>query len=306
MLQGREKVLVAVSGGPDSLVLLDVLWRLQDPYSLRLEVFHVDHALRPDSAAEADYVGRVAEAYRLPFHHERVEVKPEGPRGRMSPEEAAREARYASLARRMHAGGFDRVALGHQADDRVETLLLRLIAGAGPRALASIPPVRGPFIRPLIEVWSEEIEDYLDCLPLPPLRDPTNLDLTIPRNRVRHALLPYLESEFNPAVRMSLARALELLNEEAAVGTINGAGDSAAFAAMDAMDGVIELDAYEEMSLANQRLLLWRELLALGLRPSFRLIEDLRANVCAGRSGNRMDLPGGWVAVREYGRVILS
>ena len=119
---------------------------------------------------------------------------------------------------------------------------------------------------------------------------------------MRHALLPYLESEFNPAVRMSLARTLDLLNEEKAPGTINGAGDSPAFAAMDAMDGVIELDAYEEMSLANQRLLLWRELLALGLRPSFRLIEDLRANVCAGRSGNRMDLPrrmDGGARIRE-------
>lgn len=302
MLRGGEKVLVAVSGGPDSLVLLDVLWRLQDPFRLRLEVFHVDHALRPDSAAEADYVSRVAETYRLPFRHERVEVKPEGPRGRMSPEEAAREARYASLERRMHAGGFDRVALGHQADDRVETLLLRLITGAGPRALASIPPVRGPYIRPLIEIWSKEIEDYLECLPLPPLRDPTNLDLTVPRNRVRHALLPYLESEFNPAVRLSLARTLDLMNEEKAAGTIDGAGDGATLATPG---GAIELDAYEEMPPAAQRLLLWRELLALGLRPSFRLVEDLRANVCAGRSGNRMDLPGGWVALREYGRVIL-
>jgi tRNA(Ile)-lysidine synthase len=298
MLRGGEKVLVAVSGGPDSLVLLDVLWRLRDSCNLYLEVFHVDHALRPDSAAEAEYVGRVAETYRLPFHYERVAVKLDGPRGRMSPEEAAREARYDSLMRRMQAGGFDRVALGHQADDRVETLLLRLITGAGPGALASIPPVRGPYIRPLIEVWSTEIEGYLDCLPLPPLLDPTNLDLTVPRNRVRHTLLPFLESEFNPAVRMSLARTLDLINEERAEGIINGTvplptgpGDP------------VELDAYAEMSLDAQRLLLWRQLLSLGLRPSFRLVEDLRANICAGRSGNRMDLPGGWTAVREYGRV---
>jgi tRNA(Ile)-lysidine synthase len=300
MLRGGEKVLVAVSGGPDSLVLLDVLWRLRDSYELHLEVFHVDHSLRPDSAAEADYVGRVAEAYRLPFHYERVAVKLEGPRGRMSPEEAAREARYDSLLRRMQAGVFDRVALGHQADDRVETLLLRLITGAGPGALASIPPVRGPYIRPLIEVWSAEIEEYLGCLPLPPLLDPGNLDLTVPRNRVRHALLPYLESEFNPAVRMSLARTLDLISEERAAGIINGTGSVPTIPTVP-----IELDEYEEMSLDAQRLLLWRQLLSLGLRPSFRLVEDLRANICAGRSGNRMDLPGGWMAVREYGRVFL-
>ncbi len=300
MLQGGEKVLVAVSGGPDSLVLLDVLWRLSDPMALRLEVFHVDHGLRPASADDAEYVGRVAAAYGLPFASERVEVERRGARGRMSPEEAAREARYAALERRLAGGGFDRAALGHQADDRVETFLLRLVTGAGPRALASIPPVRGPYIRPLIEVWESELGDYLGCLPLPPLSDPTNLDPAVPRNRVRHGLLPYLESEFNPAVKASLARVLELLAEERAEAVPEGWQDIPVSAA-----AAIELNAFDELPLAGRRLLLWRKLLAMGIRPTFQLVEDLRVNICGGRSGSRMALPSGWEAVREYDRVVV-
>ncbi len=297
MLRGGEKVLAAVSGGPDSLVLLDVLWRLSRPLGLRLEVFHVDHGLRPGSGDEAAYVGRVAEAYGLPFAAQRVEVERRGGRGRMSPEEAAREARYAALEGRLAAGGFDRAALGHQADDRVETFLLRLLTGAGPRALASIPPVRGPYVRPLIEVWESEVRGYLECLPFPPLEDPTNLDLAVPRNRVRHGLLPYLEREFNPAVKASLARALELTAEERAGAAEEGREDCSDPSAP------VELAAFDGLPLAGRRLLLWRKLLAMGIRPTFRLVEDLRENICEGRNGSRMALPSGWEAVREYDRV---
>ena len=298
MLREGDRVLVAVSGGPDSLVLLDVLSRLGEPLGLSLEVFHVDHALRPDSASETAYVGRVAEGYGLPFACERVNVERESPGGRLSPEEAAREARYAALEKHRRDGGFDHVALGHQADDRVETLLLRLIAGAGPRALASIPPVRGPYVRPLIEVWSSEIEAYAACLPMPPLRDPTNQDRSIPRNRVRHDLLPRLEDGFNPAVKENLARILDMLEEERSAGM----PDQSAAAPGEA--GPIELETYGDLTVAGRRLLLRDYLISLGLRPSFNLIEDLRANVCEGRSGNAMDLPGGWKAVREYGSVV--
>lgn len=298
MLREGDKVLVAVSGGPDSLVLLDVLSRLSGPFGLSLEVFHVDHALRPESASEAVYVGRVAEAYGLPFACERVNVERESPGGRLSPEEAAREARYTALEKRRRDGGFDHVALGHQADDRVETLLLRLIIGAGPRALASIPPVRGPYVRPLTFVWTSEIEGYAACLPMPPLRDPSNQDQAIPRNRVRHGLLPYLEDGFNPAVRENLARILDMLEEERSAGM----SDQPAAAPCEA--GSIGLEAYGDLPVAGRRLLLREHLISLGLRPSFNLIEDLRANVCEGRSGNAMDLPGGWKAVREYSSVV--
>lgn len=300
MLRGGEKVLVAVSGGPDSLVLLDILWRLSDPYRLRLEVFHVDHGLRPSSAADAAYVSRVAEAYGLPFACERVEVTRQGPRGRMSPEEAAREARYSALEGMLEKGGFDSAALGHQADDRVETFLLRLVTGAGPGALTSIPPVRGPYIRPLIEVWAGEIEGYLENLPTAPLHDPTNRDPAVPRNRVRHGLLPYLETEFNPAVKASLARVIDMLAEERAEAVPEGWQDIPSSAA-----SAVELDAFGELPLAGQRLLLWRKLLAMGIRPTFRLVEDLRLNICSGRSGSRMALPAGWEAVRDYGKMIV-
>ena len=301
MLEGGEKVLVCVSGGPDSMVLLDVMHRLGGELDLRLEVFHVDHGLRPDSDRDAEHVRRTAAAYGLPFHCERVVVERRSHGGRdLSPEEAAREARYRSFTRRLEASGADRAALGHQADDRVETLLMRLFTGAGPRALASIPPLRGPFIRPLIRVWREEIEAYLACLPLPPLEDPTNRDLAVPRNRVRHLLLPLLEKEFNPKVRQSLERALDLLEVHAG---FRGEEGPVLAACGDGV-GQLSLDGYLDASEEERLRMLHRALLELGIRPSFRLVESLRRGACEGRPGNRVCLPGGLVAVNEYRRVV--
>ncbi len=301
MLRGGEKVLVCVSGGPDSMVLLDVMHRLSGELDLALEVFHVDHALRPASHEDAEYVRRAAGHYGLPFRSQRVAVRREAVGGRtLSPEEAAREARYLSITGYLEESRADKAALGHQADDRVETLLMRLLTGAGPRALASIPPVRGPFIRPLIRVWRKEIGEYLPHLPLTPLEDPTNLDLGVPRNRVRHLLLPLLEKDFNPRVRQSLERVMDLLGEE-----LGGEESPNPPRASGDVGGLcISLRDYSGLSLTERRRMLHRTLLELGVRPGYRLVEDLRRGVFEGRPGNRMCLPGGVLAVNEYGRVV--
>jgi len=310
MLEGGERVILAVSGGPDSLVLLDVMYRLREEFDLELEVFHVDHGLRPGSGEEADYVKEAAALYGLPFSTERVEVSRVGTGGKaLSPEEAAREVRYRALEARMRKTGADRVAQGHQADDRVETLLMRLCSGAGPRALASsVPPVRGPFIRPLVRVWRREILGYLPALPLPPLHDPSNLDLSIPRNRIRHLVLPLLAQEINPNVKESLLRALELMEGEVGTGSRRMEEDGS-FQSIFSLGGgsgppSLALDGFLALGLAERRETLHALLRDLGVRPTFRLVESLRRDVCEGWAGNRMDLPGDIVAVNEYDRVL--
>ncbi len=298
MLQEVKTVLVALSGGPDSLVLLDVLDKLKSEFRLQLEIFHVNHGLREESLKEEEFVRQVAEHYGLACCVERVEVEKYRRKGERSPEEAARLARYAAFQRKLDSSGFQRVALGHHADDLVETFLLRLIWGAGPSALASIPPVRGPYIRPLIEVWRKEIEAYAKNLPFSPMRDPSNLDISIPRNRVRHLLIPFLENSFNPKVKSSLINEIELLREEweeRAGEPLESLGESAG--------DYLDIASCRRLSLAGQRRALKEMLLRKGIPPSFRRVEDLRLKVLEGKNGSTMHLPAGWLAVREYDRV---
>lgn len=301
MLRGGERVLVAVSGGPDSLVLLDLLCRLRESYGLELEVIHIDHGLREESSRESNYVRAVADHYGLPFYGDRVEVRVDSGRRRLSPEEAARIARYTALERRLEAAGFDCIALGHHADDRVETFLLRLVAGTGPWGLTSIPPMRYPYIRPLISVWRREITDYATHLPFVPLQDPSNWDLSIPRNRVRHILLPLLEEKFNPATGEAIYRYIEMLEAERE----RGEGTRRVFSYGKLAEEGVRIDYFRELTLAEQRELIWYLVRSRGLEPSFQLVEDVRTKIFGGKSGSLLHLPGGWVALRDYERVRL-
>ncbi|MBI3629760.1 MAG: tRNA lysidine(34) synthetase TilS, partial [Candidatus Rokubacteria bacterium] len=208
MLAGGEAVLVAVSGGADSVALLHVLAALAAELSLRLTVVHLDHGLRPDSAADAAFVESLARARGLPVVVDRIAVPPGG-----SLEARAREARYAALRRHAARLGADRVALGHTADDQAETVLMRLLEGAGPRGLAGIPPVRGRYIRPLIETRRAGIVETLTAAGLTWREDPSNRDPKFLRNRIRHELLPLLASTYNPAIVPALARAAALTRE---------------------------------------------------------------------------------------------
>jgi len=143
MLAGGETVLVAVSGGADSVALLHVLADLAEAWRLRLHVLHVDHQLRPDSPADADFVRALGARLGVSVDVVTVTVDSRG-----SLEAAARESRYAALEAGAARVGAHRIALGHTADDQAETVLMRLLEGAGVRGLAGIPPVRGRIIHP--------------------------------------------------------------------------------------------------------------------------------------------------------------
>ncbi|QIA26202.1 tRNA lysidine(34) synthetase TilS [Thermaerobacter sp. PB12/4term] len=214
LLEAGQRVLVAVSGGRDSMVLLDVLDRLRPVLGLAaLGVAHVDHGLRPDSAADARWVEEQAAARGLPFLCRRVHIRP----GRRSLEEAARLARYRALAAMARQFGAQRVVLAHHAGDQAETVLMRLLAGAGVRGLAGMPWRRGPFVRPLLATEPALLAAYAAARGLGWRDDPSNQDLTFLRNRIRHRLLPLLEAEFNPRVVAALGRVAGVLAAEGAL-----------------------------------------------------------------------------------------
>jgi len=198
VLRPGERIVVACSGGPDSTALLDALVRLAPPRSWRLAVAHVDHGLRPGSGQEALHVEALAVAHGVPFHPLRVAVSSVG-----SLQGAARQARYEGLRELAVSLQASVIACGHTADDQAETVLMRALSGATPRALCAMSPRSGDVARPLLRVWHDDIVAYCTALGLTPLRDPSNGDGRFLRSRVRHELLPSLEAVF-PAARRRL------------------------------------------------------------------------------------------------------
>jgi tRNA(Ile)-lysidine synthase len=205
MLAGGERVLVAVSGGADSVALLHLLVALAPRWRLDLHVLHVDHGLREDSAADAAFVRGLAAGLGVPAAVARVTVPPGGSR-----EAAAREARYAALEAEADRVGAARIAVGHTADDQAETVLMRVLAGAGVRGLAGIPPVRGRIVRPLLEVRHARLVEALAAAGVAWREDPTNRDPKFWRNRLRHEVLPWLETTHAPHAVAALARVARL------------------------------------------------------------------------------------------------
>jgi tRNA(Ile)-lysidine synthase len=214
MLEPGEAVVVGLSGGPDSVALAHLLLGLQTKLRLKLYLAHLHHGLRGRSAdRDQALVAELARTWRLPLAVERADVRALAKSRRLSLEEAGRQARYDFLERTRVAAGASRIALGHHADDSIETLLINLLRGAASTGLSGIPPVRGPIIRPLITSSRAAILAYLKKHRLQWREDPSNRNLRFLRNRVRHELLPELQA-LNPGVRKVLYRTARALAEE--------------------------------------------------------------------------------------------
>lgn len=215
-----KTVLVGVSGGPDSLCLLDVL--VKSGY--QVVVAHFDHGLRPESAEEASLVQAVAEGYGKPFLLERLDVGDFASRERLSIEEAARTVRYQFLYHQARLIGAQAVAVAHTADDQVETVLMHLLRGAGLSGLKGMVFRRVmtewdaviPLVRPLLGIWRTEILDYCEMHHIQTVFDQSNLDITYFRNRLRHKLIPYLE-QYNPRVKEVIWRMSQTLASDHAL-----------------------------------------------------------------------------------------
>jgi tRNA(Ile)-lysidine synthase len=275
LLQPQKPLLVAVSGGPDSLCLLDALWRL----GFSPVVAHLDHQLRSSSGSEAETVRQAAIEHGLEFTLDRQDVHAQADKNGLSIEEAAREARYAFLFAQAAQVGAQAVAVGHTADDQVETVLMHLLRGAGLSGLKGMPYRQLPnawsqdipLVRPMLGVWRDEIWEYLQEQSLMPVIDESNLDTRFYRNRLRRELIPYLEN-YNPRLRQSIWRMADLLTGDHE--TLEMLVDSI-WPACVRQEGAtfVEFDA---SSLRRQPIGLQRRLLRKGidhLRPGLRNVD---------------------------------
>jgi tRNA(Ile)-lysidine synthase len=201
LFQADTRVVAALSGGSDSVALMVLLHELDASGDVRFAgAAHLNHQLRPEAQRDELFSASVARSLSVPFVAEREDVLARARRGRTSIEHAARTARYDFLERARAELGADVVALGHTRDDQAETFLLRLLRGAGPRGLASIHPRHGSIVRPLLDCRRTELRDFLAIRQMSYVEDESNVDVSIPRNRVRAELLPLLSDRFNPAI----------------------------------------------------------------------------------------------------------
>ena len=216
LAQPGDRVLVALSGGADSVAMLLVLRELErDGHLTVAGAAHLNHQLRGAEAdADEGFCDALATRIGVPFLAERADVAARARTGKRSVEDAARAARYEFLHRAAGDLSADWIAVAHTADDQAETFLLRLLRGSGTRGLASIYPRSGRVIRPLLDARREELRVYLGACGQTFREDRTNADVCIPRNRVRHELLPYLASQFSSRVTDVLARDAALARQD--------------------------------------------------------------------------------------------
>lgn len=310
LIEPGQQILVSVSGGPDSVTLLSILQELAPTWRLTLHAAHINHELRGEESEEdARFVARLCDRFGIPLHCERVPMaKPGAKTHRSSLQERAREARYQVLQRLSQALAADRVALGHQADDQAETLLMWMLRGAGTAGLAGIPSIRESlFIRPLLGISRDAILQYLWSRELPFRLDSSNAKPVYMRNRIRQELLPAMR-RFNPAVVESLARQAAILREEDAYLHQAACQAMAPFVHHTDRGILVDRAGFLTLPLTLQRRILRLLLQDLHPRrqgPGFKTIASLLETVFEGRAGSSVSLQGVRVT-QEYDVVRLQ
>jgi tRNA(Ile)-lysidine synthase len=215
MLDFGDKVIVGVSGGPDSLCLLHVLKELSGEYGCKLYAAHLNHQFRGEAAdRDAAFVDEICAKWGIPAFIEVFDVPAYIKETGLSPEEAGREIRYRLFDRVCERVGGNKIAVAQNQNDHVETILMRFMRGSGIDGLKGIEAVRGNIIRPLLEIERRRIEEYCAENNLTPRVDKTNLEPIYHRNKVRLQLIPYIEKNFNPNIMKALSRFSGLIKDE--------------------------------------------------------------------------------------------
>jgi len=312
LLAPGERVVVGVSGGPDSLALIHALHALSGPLGIALHVAHLNHRLRRAAPEEARFVAETAERLGIPCTVEAVDVRAAQCQSGLSLEHAARNERYRFFLRTAKAVNASKVATAHTADDTVETVLLNLLRGAATDGLAGIPPCRAlaegvVVVRPLIDAWRAEVEAYCRAMKLHPREDTSNRSRAFLRNRVRLDILPYLTRHFGEEVKPNLRRLAELARPEVEL-LDHLTAEATTRSAKESEEGIaISVRALGELPLALRRRVARSALRRLagdptkiGYREVQRLLETLE--------GERadFDLPGPVHVRREGDQILLT
>ncbi len=309
-VQPEDKIVVAVSGGPDSVCLLYLLKTLSKPFKLSLHIAHLNHQFRPEADDEAAFVKQLANEWGIPVTIAERPVSQICKSLKRSKQEGARMVRYQFCEAVAKQNNAKWIALGHTADDQAETLLMHLLRGSGRTGLGGIPEKRAPHIlRPLLHCTRKEITKALQDHHIPFIEDPSNKKPIYLRNRIRHHLIPILE-HYNPDIKNTLYEEAEILQSE----------DKLIEQWLENL--IPDLDILVEdhsviipiSSIQKQHTALQRRLLRWGIKKilhhlngiGFEHIESIRGKVILGKTCTAINLPHDIVVKREYSKLTLT
>lgn len=221
LIENSDKIVVAVSGGPDSICLLDVLAKLCKPNCQRgltplteLVVAHVNHMIREEASEDEEFVKNFCEKIGVQFFSKSIDVKKIANNNKIGLEEAGRIARYEFFDEVMEKTGANKIAIAHNKNDKIETIIMNTLRGSGSLGLHGIQASNGKYIRPLIDCERSEIEDYCKENNIEPRIDKTNFDNSYTRNKIRNVVIPYIKNEFNPNFVETMSRLSDLIMEQ--------------------------------------------------------------------------------------------
>ena len=214
LIENGDSLVLGVSGGPDSISMLDILRKLQENIKFKINVAHINHGLRENAKIDEEYVEKYCEKYNIPFYVLHADVRKIAEETKRGLEETGRDVRYKFYDEVLEKTDSNKIAIAHNANDYVETIIMNVLRGSGPNGLKGIEMIQGKYIRPLLTSKREEIEEYCKEEKLNPRHDESNDENEYTRNKIRNIVIPYIEKEFNPNIIETLTRLSEIVKEE--------------------------------------------------------------------------------------------
>ena len=214
LIEKNDSIVVGVSGGPDSMTLLSILLKLKEEFNLKIYVAHVNHMLRENAIKDEEYVKEFCKKNNIEMFIKKANISEIAKKEKIGFEEAGRNARYNFFEEILKNTESNKIAIAHNINDKVETIIMNTLRGSGVSGLKGIEPKRKKYIRPLIEIERHEIEKYCIENEINPRHDESNDDNTYTRNKIRNIIIPYIRNEFNPNIIKTLNRLSEIIKEE--------------------------------------------------------------------------------------------
>ena len=217
LIKDGDKIVLGVSGGPDSICMLDMMRELKEEKNINFEIYvaHINHMIREEAINDEKYVQNYCLKHNIEFFVKRADVQKIANDKKIGTEEAGRKVRYDFFEEVLQKTGSNKIAIAHNKNDKIETIIMHLLRGSGLSGLKGIEPIRdNKYIRPLIECERQEIEQYCKNRKLQPRIDKTNFENEYTRNKIRNIVIPYIKKEFNPNIIQTLSRLSEVATDE--------------------------------------------------------------------------------------------
>lgn len=214
LIEPNDKVVIGVSGGPDSITLFHILNKISKNLNFEIVVAHINHGIREEATEDEQYVENWCKKFDVPFFALHVNVEKMAMEQKIGTEEMGRKVRYEFFEKIAQETNSNKIAIAHNKNDNCETIIMNIMRGSGSKGLCGINSKQGKYIRPLIEISREEIEEYCENENLEPRIDKTNFENIYTRNKIRNIVIPYVKKEFNPNIIETLSRLSEIMQEQ--------------------------------------------------------------------------------------------